>query len=108
MKLRVDQEMIDHQPPQYVSDVSHYFSSSSQVSTCSVEPGSPEDVSKIVRYSLLVLLSTSADVMSSLVGCSGNNPHAIRDQGWRVCYESGIFFDKGRANCNDALQRDQG
>lgn len=105
MKLRVDREMIDNQPPQYVSDVSHYFSSSSQVSTCSVEPGSAEDVSKIVRYILLVPLSASADVALSSVGRSGNYPHAIRDQGWRACYESGIFFDNERANFDDALQR---
>src|SRR5947209_7118717 len=100
MKLRVNQEMTDNQPPQYTSDVLHYFSSSSQKSTCSVEPGSAEDVSKIVRYILLVLLSASTDDTSSLVECSGNHPRAIRDQGWRLCYKPQLFFDRGCANCD--------
>ena len=33
---------------EYVLDLSHASASSSQVSVCSVEPGSTEDVSKIV------------------------------------------------------------
>jgi len=36
--------------PEYLLDISHAAPSSSQVSTCSVEPGSAEDVSKIVSY----------------------------------------------------------
>ncbi|KAH9060550.1 FAD-binding domain-containing protein [Lactarius vividus] len=38
-------------PPstQYLSDISHYAPSSSQESACSVEPGTTEDVSKILR-----------------------------------------------------------
>ncbi|KAN0132341.1 FAD-binding domain containing protein [Lactarius tabidus] len=38
-------------PPslQYTSDISHTFASSSQVSVCSVEPGSADDVSKILQ-----------------------------------------------------------
>ncbi|KAI9441214.1 FAD-binding domain-containing protein [Lactarius indigo] len=34
--------------PQYLSDISHYAPSSSQESACSVEPGTAEDVSKIL------------------------------------------------------------
>ncbi|KAI9449101.1 FAD-binding domain-containing protein [Lactarius psammicola] len=38
-------------PPslQYVSDITHTYASSSEASTCSVEPGSADDVSKILR-----------------------------------------------------------
>jgi len=42
--------MSDQATPQYLSDISHAAPSSSENSTCSVEPGSAEDVSKIVRY----------------------------------------------------------
>ncbi|KAH9167831.1 FAD-binding domain-containing protein [Lactarius sanguifluus] len=35
--------------PQYVSDITHTYASSSEVSACSVEPGSAGDVSKILR-----------------------------------------------------------
>ncbi|KAH8979805.1 FAD-binding domain-containing protein [Lactarius akahatsu] len=35
--------------PQYVSDISHTYASSSQASICSVEPGSADDLSKILR-----------------------------------------------------------
>lgn len=35
--------------PQYVSDISHTYASSSEASTCSVEPGSADDVSLILR-----------------------------------------------------------
>ena len=36
--------------PQYLSDISHFSLASSEVSACSVEPGSVEDVSEIVGY----------------------------------------------------------
>ena len=48
--------------PQYLSDISHYSLSSSEVSACSVEPGSVEDVSEIVGYPIQMyqfLLSSS-------------------------------------------------
>ncbi|KAF8492577.1 hypothetical protein F5888DRAFT_1806711 [Russula emetica] len=35
--------------PEYLIDISHVSAASSQASTCSVEPGSAEDVSKILR-----------------------------------------------------------
>jgi hypothetical protein len=40
--------MGDQAAPEYLFDISHAASSSSEASACSVEPGSPEDVSKIV------------------------------------------------------------
>jgi hypothetical protein len=42
--------MGDQAAPEYVLDISHAASSSSQASTCSVEPGSAGDVAKIVSY----------------------------------------------------------
>ena len=42
--------MRDQAAPEYLIDISHPASSSSQASTCSVEPGCAEDVSKIVSY----------------------------------------------------------
>ena len=35
--------------PEYLFDIEHAFSSSSLAAACSVEPGTAEDVSKIVR-----------------------------------------------------------
>ena len=35
----------------YTSDISHSAPSASEASICSVEPGSADDVGKIVRYS---------------------------------------------------------
>ena len=40
----------DQASPQYSSDISHTYVSSSEDSACSVEPGSAEDVSNIVSY----------------------------------------------------------
>ena len=40
----------DQAAPEYLLDISHASASSSQPSICSVEPGSAEDVSKIVSY----------------------------------------------------------
>jgi hypothetical protein len=40
--------IINQAAPQYTSDISHFALSSIQESACSVEPGSVEDVSKIV------------------------------------------------------------
>ena len=40
--------------PEYLSDISHSSASSTEASTCSVEPGTAEDLSKIVSYSNLM------------------------------------------------------
>lgn len=42
--------MGDQASPEYSIDISHASSASSQASTCSVEPGSTEDVSEIVSH----------------------------------------------------------
>jgi hypothetical protein len=58
----------DQATAQYLSDISHNFVSSSEESACSVEPGSAEDVSKIVRQCPSVLLILiSLIVISSCV-----------------------------------------
>ena len=43
----------------YVKDVFHWARSSADISACSVEPGSVEDVGKIVRFILLLPPSDS-------------------------------------------------
>ena len=42
--------MGDQAAPEYVFDVAHVSASSSEVSACSVEPGSTRDLSEIVRH----------------------------------------------------------
>jgi hypothetical protein len=46
--LRYSNLMRNQATPEYVLDLSHASASSSEESVCSVEPGSTEDVSKIV------------------------------------------------------------
>ena len=46
--LRYSNLMSNQATPEYVLDLSHASASSSQSSVCSVEPGSTDDVSKIV------------------------------------------------------------
>jgi hypothetical protein len=42
--------MDDQASPEYLIDISHPSAASSQASTCSVEPGSADDVGKIVSH----------------------------------------------------------
>ncbi|KAI0284518.1 hypothetical protein BC826DRAFT_960564 [Russula brevipes] len=55
--------------PQYWSDISHYSPSSSEVSACSVEPGSAEDVSTILR-----ILGSSRTPFAVKSGGHASNP----------------------------------
>jgi hypothetical protein len=48
--LRYSNLMGDQAAPEYLLDMAHASASSSEVSACSVEPGSTEDVSEIVRH----------------------------------------------------------
>jgi hypothetical protein len=47
--LRYSNLMDNQATPEYLLDISHAAASSSEASVCSVEPGSTEDVSKIVN-----------------------------------------------------------
>jgi len=48
--LRYSNLMGDQAAPEYLLDMAHTSASSSEMSACSVEPGSTEDVSEIVRH----------------------------------------------------------
>jgi hypothetical protein len=48
--LRYFNLMGDQAAPEYFQDMAHASASSSEVSACSVEPGSTKDVSEIVRH----------------------------------------------------------
>ncbi|KAI0271877.1 hypothetical protein BGY98DRAFT_922663 [Russula aff. rugulosa BPL654] len=56
--------------PEYSFDISHASISSTQVSACSVEPGSAEDVGKIVRFTYLGSSRTPFGVKGG--GCTTN------------------------------------
>ena len=43
----------------YEKDIYHWASSSTQKSTCTVEPGTLEDVGKIVHFILVILSAIS-------------------------------------------------
>ena len=44
-------ELLDS--PQFAEDIAHWVNSSSQISACSVRPGTVDDLSSIVRYMTL-------------------------------------------------------
>ncbi len=94
--------MRDQAAPEYLSDISHAASSSSQASTCSVEPGCAEDVSKIVSYPDPThrLLVTHVPIATY----PGVKPNAFCRERWRSRYEPGIFLDERRRDRNDTLQ----
>ena len=71
-----------------------------------MEPGSAEDVSKIVRYFDL----TQQDLLTrvSVDTYPGIMTNALCGEGWRTRREPGIFLDDGRTDCDDTLQRDKG
>jgi len=65
--------------PQYLSDISHAASSSSENSTCSVEPGSAEDVSKI-----LCILGSSRTPFAVKGGGHSTNPTFSSTRGVQI------------------------
>jgi FAD/FMN-containing dehydrogenase len=73
--------MGDQASPEYLIDISHASAASSQASTCSVEPGSAEDVSKIVShiYPTRKLLPTSISQLRILG--STRTPFGVKSGG---------------------------
>ncbi len=92
---------------EYLLDISHPTPSASDASVCSVEPGSAEDVSKIVRHSDITQqpLPTRIFYIDTYPGIK---PNALCGEGWGTRREPGIFLDEGRTDCDDTLQRDKG
>ena len=82
--------MPDQAAPEYLLDIFQASSSSSQASACSVEPGSPEDVSKIVRY--LHLTNQLFPTYISLAAYSRNKSNSLCCERWRTRNEPGIFL----------------
>jgi len=91
---------------EYLFDISHPAPSASEVSVCSVEPGSVEDVSKIVRSSDLMQqphLPTHI-IIDTYPWIKAN---AICSEGWRARREPRILLDDGCTDYDDTLQRDK-
>ena len=91
---------------EYLLDISHPAPSASEASICSVEPGSAEDVSKIVRHSNLTKrhFPTRTFIDTYL----GIKPNSLCCEGRRTRREPRIFRDAGRTDIDDTLQRDKG
>ena len=81
----------DEAAPEYSIDISHAASSSSQASTCSVEPGSTEDVSKIVSY--LDMMHQLLPTLVSTATYPGIKPNTLCGEKWGSCHEPRIFLD---------------
>ena len=93
--------------PEYLLDISHASASSSDASVCSVEPGSTEDVSKIVSewcpdHSHQRLLTY---ILTALY--FGINPNAFCCERWRTRHESHVFVNGRCTNRIVTLQRDK-
>ena len=74
----------DTADPQYLSDISHAFASGTEQSACSVEPGSAEDVGKIVRYLYIYMTSSALTSPSPSQLCilgSTRTPFAVKSGG---------------------------
>ena len=96
--------MGDQAAPEYTLDISHVATSSSQESACSVEPGSADDVSKIVSHPYSTNQHCQTHVL--LASYSGIDPNTIWGEMWRTHYKPGILLDERCRDCHDALQRD--
>ena len=83
--------MGDQVAPEYLLDISHPASSSSQASTCSVEPGSDEDVSKIVSY--LDLMSRFFLTHILIATYSGVKPNSLCSERWRTHHEPRVLLN---------------
>ena len=88
--------------PEYSSDNYHASNASSEVSACSVEPGSAADVSKIVSHptSMPKVLLTHIRIATY----PRTKPNSFRSQRWRTQYQPGIFLHGRSTGLNDTLQ----
>jgi hypothetical protein len=89
--------------PEYSSDIFHASDANSEVSACSVEPGSAGDVSKIVRHptSMRTVLLTHIFIVTY----PRTKPNTFRSERWRTHYQPGIFLHERSTDLNDTLQR---
>ena len=88
--------------PEYSSDNYHASNASSEVSACSVEPGSAGDVSKIVSHptSTPKVLLTHIRIATY----PRTKPNSFRSERRRSRYQPGIFLHKRSTGLNDTLQ----
>ena len=86
----------------YTDDIEHWATSSTQNATCSVEPGTAEDVAAIVGLS-----PDRHDAYSDMSGIAQShrfNEDALRGQGGRPRYQSRLLVYDWRPDCDVALQ----
>jgi hypothetical protein len=88
--------------PEFSSDIYHASNSSSQLSACSVEPGSAEDVSKIVSHptSMRQVLLTHIFIATY----PRTKPNTFRSERWRTRHQPAIFLNERSTDLNDTLQ----
>jgi hypothetical protein len=89
--------------PEYLLDIHHSSNASSEVSACSVEPGSAGDVSKIVSHPTLMRWVLFTHVYTATNPRS--KPNTFRSERWRTRYQPGIFLHERSTDLNDTLQR---
>ncbi|KAH9048467.1 FAD-binding domain-containing protein [Lactarius hengduanensis] len=91
---------------QYLSDISHYAPSSSQESACSVEPGTAEDVSKI-----LCILGSTRTPFAVKGGGHATNPGFSSTKGVQIALarfnETKVNYKDGTVEVGPGLTWDQ-
>src|SRR6266702_4913923 len=70
--------------PGFEADISHWANSSSQVSACSVEPGTPQDVGLIVNTVIIIYPCRLIDVTPRECHSFANSPRRARHSQSRV------------------------
>jgi hypothetical protein len=97
--------MDDQAASEYLFDIEHFSSSSTEASACSVEPGSAEDVGEIVRRPDLMrqLLPTCIWIATY----PGIKPNALCRERWGTLHEPGIFVNPRRTDHNVTFQQDK-
>jgi hypothetical protein len=89
--------------PEYSSDLHHASNLSSQVSACSVEPGSAEDVSKIVSHPTSMRQVFLAHIFIATYPRTKPNP--FRSERRRTRHQPRILLHQRSTDLNDTLQR---
>lgn len=94
--------------PEFVVDIAHWTNSSSQISACSVEPGTPQDVGVVVSAlhalpSLCRMFLTPS--LNTTAPAARIDTDTVRNQRWWAHSQPGVLIYPWRANIFGKVQR---
>jgi hypothetical protein len=94
--------MDDQAAPEYLFNILQSALSITEASACSVEPGSSEDVIKVIWSGAPALGDPHFQATYP-----GINPNALRRERWRTHRKPGVFLDERGTDCDVTRQRDK-